>query len=69
MAGKNIPNESKFDVRTIDNKLRNGKIDEADYQEYLKSLPDESDNAAFLEIDEDVFNDEPTPFAEPTFTA
>jgi hypothetical protein len=69
MAGKNIPDELKFDTRTLDNKLRNGKIDKAEYKEYLKNLPDESANVDYLEVGDDVFNDEPTPFVEPTFTS
>lgn len=69
MAGKNIPDELKFDIRTLNNKLRNGNFDEAVYEAYLKNLPDESDNADYLELDEDLFSDEPTPYSEPTFTA
>jgi len=69
MAGKNIPNESKFDTRTINHNIRDGRINDSDYQKYLKSLPDDSDNATQLEIEEGPAADEPTPCAEPTFTA
>ncbi len=35
-----------FDVRTIEHKLRRGDVTKADYQAYLASLPDESEEAA-----------------------
>jgi len=69
MAGKNTSNESKFDTRTINNDIRDGRINDSDYQKYLKSLPDDSDNATQLEIVESTTADEPTPYAKPTFTA
>ncbi len=37
--------EKSFDTRTIGSSIHGGKIKKADYDKYLKSLPDEADNA------------------------
>jgi hypothetical protein len=42
-----------FDKRVLDRNIRKGVIDRGDYAEYLKSLPDVSDNVAPLEEPED----------------
>ena len=40
----------KFDLRTIERKIQTGEITEKEYQEYLASLPDESENATEMEV-------------------
>lgn len=40
----------KFDLRTIERKIQAGEITEKEYQEYLASLPDESENATEMEV-------------------
>jgi len=40
---------AKFDKRTIERKINNGEITEAEYQAYLADLPDESENAEEME--------------------
>jgi len=40
----------KFDLRTIERKIQSGEISEKEYQEYLASLPDESENATEMEV-------------------
>lgn len=42
-----------FDRRVLDRNIRKGVIDRGDYAEYLKSLPDVSDNVAPLEEPEE----------------
>ena len=41
---------NKFDLRTIERKIKNGEITEEEYQQYLDSLPDESDNATDMDV-------------------
>lgn len=40
---------AKFDKRTIERKMKNGEMTEAEYQAYLSDLPDESENAQEME--------------------
>ena len=40
---------AKFDKRTIERKMKNGEVTEAEYQAYLSDLPDESENAQEME--------------------
>ena len=40
---------AKFDKRTIERKMKNGEISDAEYQEYLAELPDESENSEEME--------------------
>jgi hypothetical protein len=40
---------AKFDKRTIERKMKNGEVTEAEYQAYLSELPDESENAQEME--------------------
>ena len=35
----------KFDLRTIERKMKTGEVTQEEYQQYLDSLPDESENA------------------------
>jgi hypothetical protein len=37
--------EKVFDVRTLERALHRGELKPGDYEKYLKSLPDESENA------------------------
>jgi hypothetical protein len=41
---------NKFDLRTIERKIKTGEITEEEYQQYLDSLPDESDNATDMDV-------------------
>jgi hypothetical protein len=36
---------NKFDIRTIERKIKTGQITEEEYKQFLASLPDESENA------------------------
>ena len=40
---------AKFDKRTIERKMKNGEITDAEYQAYLAELPDEAENAEEVE--------------------
>ena len=40
---------NKFDIRTIERKIKTGQITEEEYKQLLASLPDESDNADNME--------------------
>lgn len=40
---------AKFDKRTIERKMKNGEVTEAEYQAYLSALPDEAENAQEME--------------------
>lgn len=42
-------NELKFDVRLLERNLAKGIVTEAEYQEFLKNLPDAAPNAENLE--------------------
>ena len=45
--------EKFFDVRVYKRYVKEGHIAEKDYEKHVKSLPDVSDKAAFLVIDEE----------------
>ena len=40
----------KFDLRTIERKIKTGEVTQEEYQQYLDSLPDESENATEMEV-------------------
>ena len=40
----------KFDIRLMERNLKNGLITEKEYQEYLKSLPDNSQNVDLVNL-------------------
>ena len=46
-------NEEFFDVRIYDRYIKEGHITQKDYQKHIKSLPDVSDKATLLVIDEE----------------
>jgi hypothetical protein len=46
--------EFVFDVRVADRYVREGVVKKADYEEYLKTLPDVSDKSCPLMLDEGV---------------
>jgi hypothetical protein len=50
--------ETLYDVRTLERKLRKGLINKKEYEKYLKALPDKSDNIAPTEVDADDEGDE-----------
>ena len=41
---------SKFDLRTIERKVKTGEVTQEEYQQYLASLPDESENSTEMEV-------------------
>lgn len=41
---------TKFDLRTIERKIKTGEITQEEYQQYLDSLPDEGENATEMEV-------------------
>lgn len=41
---------TKFDLRTIERKIKTGEITREEYQQYLDSLPDETENATEMEV-------------------
>ncbi len=46
-------NEKFFDMRIYERYIKEGEISEKDYEKYIKNLPDVSDKATLLIIDED----------------
>ncbi len=46
-------NEKFFDVRIYERYVKEGEITKKDYEKHIKSLPDVSDKATFLIIDEE----------------
>jgi len=52
--------EKLFDLRTLDNFQSRGLVKPADYEKYLKTLPDDEGNyeLCVLEEDEDLEDDE-----------
>ncbi len=40
----------KFDIRLMERNLKNGLITEKEYQEFLKSLPDHSQNVDLVNL-------------------
>ena len=41
---------TKFDLRTIERKIKTGEITREEYQQYLDSLPDDAENATEMEV-------------------
>ena len=48
-----------YDVRTLERNLRRGLLSKKDYEKFLKSLPDRSDNAAPVRPEEGGDDDSP----------
>lgn len=47
-------NEEKiYDLRTLDNQISRGNVKPADYDKYLKSLPDDEGNYQLVQIEDD----------------
>ena len=65
--------ESKFDLRVIERRLREGTIEQKEYNDYLKKLPDDADNADYTEFYEEAEEKKPTSKKThpggPTFTS
>lgn len=40
-----------FDRRVVERNVRKGVVKHAEYQSYLKSLPDETNNAQWVQLD------------------
>ncbi len=43
-------NTKRFDLRVVERQLSKGDIKESEYKSYLKSLPDESANADWVQL-------------------
>jgi hypothetical protein len=43
-------NETLFDKRTVDRLLTKGLVPKSDYEDYIKSLPDETKNSDVLKV-------------------
>jgi hypothetical protein len=46
-------NQPSFDKRTVDRYIEKGLVKRADYDTFLKGLPDESANAEWVEVEMD----------------
>jgi len=46
-------NEKFFDVRIYERYIKEGEISQKDYDKHIKSLPDVTDKATFLVIDDE----------------
>ncbi len=45
--------EGTFDLRILDYSISNGLLSQKDYENYLKSLPDEEGNYEFVQVKEE----------------
>ena len=45
--------EPDFDVRTVERKIADGVFSKKDYKKALGEVPDSSDNAEFVSVEED----------------
>lgn len=63
MAAKQERNSDimKFDLRLVEREIREGKVDPKDYEAYLKKLPDDGQNAEYVEVFEEPVPEEATP--------
>lgn len=60
--------EQKFDLRVIEQRLRTGEIDQKEYEEFLKKLPDDAKNVDYVEVFEEPTTEDSTDHIdEPTF--
>lgn len=58
MSTKTLTNEKLFDVRLIQRNMRSGSMQKKDLEAHLKSLPDDENNAEYIEIAEETTLDE-----------
>lgn len=58
--------ERLIDRRTWDRYVRNGQLDEKEYERYLKNLPDVAEKATNVETVMDASDEEPVPPAATT---
>ncbi len=42
----------KYDSRSIEKLITRGLVSEVDYKKYIETLPDDSDNAQFISLEE-----------------
>lgn len=49
---KKAMDEKKFDLRILEMQLQNGKITQKEYEAFLNTLPDCSENSVKLQIDD-----------------
>lgn len=52
MSKKEVP-VSRFDERLVKRYLATKEMSQKDYEQYLKSLPDDKDNATYTVIEDD----------------
>lgn len=53
--------EQLYDLRTLEQFLRSGKISQKDYESFMKSLPNSEANADYMEVyEEPVSSTDPT---------
>lgn len=61
---KKIAEEMKFDLRTIEMKLRRNEITREEYEAYVKKLSNDEFKADYIDVYEEPSGDEPTPHVE-----
>jgi hypothetical protein len=44
-------NKATFDVRTVDRRIAKGLVKDSEYTDFLKTLPDDTANAEFVQIE------------------
>lgn len=59
----------KFDLRTLEMKMRRGDVTREEYEAFLKKIPNDESKAEYIEVFEEKTGDELTPHVERlTFT-
>ena len=58
--------ESTFDLRTLDSLVSRGTVKQADYDKYLKTLPDEEGNFQLAQIEDDLDDESEEDLDEPS---
>lgn len=59
----------RFDMRLIERSIRNGMLDKKDYENFLKTLPDESSKSRYIEVYEEKIEDDSALAESLTFTS
>lgn len=63
-AKEKIPDETKFDLRTLELKLRRNEITREEYEAFLKKIPNDESRAEYIGVFEEKSGDELTPHVE-----
>ncbi len=59
-----------YDTRLLERNLRLGRLDTAEYEAFLKKLPDDEAKGEYMEFKDESVQDPPTPTADQlTFTS